>query len=131
ALGPGVLALVVEALRLAVDHDAEDDAVETRGDAAVELRRARVNRHRMTLRRVADGGDALVEQHAQHVAAIVRRAADEKVVGGLAPILLQPLDVRLETAAGGDEGLAAHLLLTTLVLDGGGDEEAVLDGQTG
>ena len=65
ALRPGVLALVVEALRVAVDHDAEHHAVEPRGDAAVELGRARVDRHRMALRRIADRLDAGVEQHAQ------------------------------------------------------------------
>ena len=54
ALRPEVLALVVEALRVAVDHDAERHAIHARADAAVVQRRARVDRHAMALRRVAD-----------------------------------------------------------------------------
>ena len=54
ALRPDVLALVVEALRVLVDDDAEHDAVEAGDDAAVEFRRAGVDRDRMALRRIAD-----------------------------------------------------------------------------
>ena len=54
ALRPDILALVVEALGVLVDDDAEDDAVEPGDDAAVEFRRARVDRDGVALRRIAD-----------------------------------------------------------------------------
>ena len=72
-------------------------------DAAVEFRRARVDRDRMALRGIADLLHALVEQHLQDRAAIIGRAADQEIVGGIAPILLQPFDVGLEPAGGGDQ----------------------------
>ena len=50
ALRPEVLALVVEALGMFVDDDAERQAVEPRHDAAVELRRARIDGDRVALR---------------------------------------------------------------------------------
>ena len=103
ALRPDVLALVVEALRVLVDDDAEDHAVVPRDDAAVVFRRARVDRDRVALGRIADLLRRPVEQHLQHGAAIVRRAADQEIVRRRAPVLLQPFDVGLEAAAGRDE----------------------------
>ena len=131
ALRPDILAFVVEALAVAVDHDAEHDAVEPRGDAAVEFRRARVKRDGVALGRIADRHHALVEQHAQHRATVIGRAANDEIVGGVAPIFLQPFDIGFEAAAGGDQGLAAHLFVDAALLDGRGDEKAVFDGQPG
>ena len=51
ALRPEVLALVVEALGVLVDDDAEREAIEPRDDAAVELRRARIDGDRVALAR--------------------------------------------------------------------------------
>src|SRR6185312_14920107 len=79
------------------------------------------------LSRIADGGDALVEQHLQDVAAVEWRAADEEVVGRLTPILFEPFDIGLEAASGCDQRLAAHIALAALIFDRGGDEEAVFD----
>ncbi len=86
ALRPDILALVVETVAVAVDHDAVGHAVQTRRDAAVELRRARVQRHGVALRRIADRRHALVEQVLQHPAAVVGRAADDEVVDRVAPV---------------------------------------------
>ena len=83
--------------------------VEPRDDAAVEFRRARVDRDRVALGRIADLLHALGEQHLQHRAAIIGRAADQEIVGGLAPILLQPFDVGLEAAGGGDQRRGADV----------------------
>ncbi len=131
ALGPGVLALVVEAFALAVDHDAEDHAVEPRGDTAVEARRPRVDGDRVALRRIADIADAGVEQHAQHVATVIGRAADEEIVGGLAPVLLEPFDIGLEAAGGGDQRLAADRLRLAVERDHRRHEVAVGDVERG
>ena len=54
ALRPDILALVVEAQGVLVDDDAEHHAIEPRDDAAVEFRRARVDRDRVALRGIAD-----------------------------------------------------------------------------
>ena len=85
----------------------------------------------MALRRIADRHDAGIEQHAQHVAAIVRRAADQEIVGRRAPVLLEPFDIGLEAAGGGDHGLTANFRGAALMLDGGGGEIAVLDAERG
>ena len=86
-----------------VDDDAEDDAVEPGDDAAVEFRRAGVDGDRVALRGIADLLHALVEQHLQDGAAVIGRAADQEIVGGIAPVFLQPFDVGLEAAGGGDQ----------------------------
>ena len=111
ALGPQVFAFVREPLAELIDDDAERDAVEPRDDAAVELRRARIDRDRMAGSRIADRLRAGVEHRAQRRAGVVRRAADDEVVGRVAPGLLQPREVRLEAAAGEDERLCADGLV--------------------
>ena len=98
ALRPDVLALVIEALGVLVDDDAEHHRVVPRDDAAVEFRRAGVDRDRMALGGIADVLHALVEQQLQDRAAVIGRAADQEIVGRLAPIFLQPFDVGLKTA---------------------------------
>src|SRR5690606_26194424 len=110
ALGPEVRALVVEAQRLAVDHDAQRHAIAPRTDPAVGQRRARVDRHRVDLRWIADAVRALVQQVAQQDAAVEPRAADQEVLGGpfarlvLPPGLAQPFAIGLEAARGDDAG---------------------------
>ena len=54
ALGPDVLALVIEPLGRLVHHDAERHAVEPGADAAIEFRRAGVDGDGVALRRIAD-----------------------------------------------------------------------------
>ena len=127
ALRPDLLALVVEALRVLVHHDAEHHAVEPRDDAAVVFRRARVDRDRVALGRIAGLLHAAIEQQLQHRAAIVRRAADEEVVGGRPPVLLQPFDVGFEAAAGRHERRGAHHVALSPALHGRGQEHAVVD----
>jgi hypothetical protein len=51
---------------------------------------------------------ALVEQHFQHRAAVIGRTADQEIIGNLTPILLEPLDVGFEPAAGGDQRRGLH-----------------------
>src|SRR5262249_7408715 len=109
ALGPEVLAFVVEARGVAVDHDAERHGVDPRHDAAVELRCTAVHCDRVALLRVADLTHAVVEEHAQDASLVVRSAAHDEVVGHLAPALLEPGNVRLESAGGGHERLCPHL----------------------
>src|SRR6185437_15166552 len=90
------------------DDDAEDDAIEPSDDAAVEARSARIDRHGMALPGVADRADAIVEQRLEQPAAIVARAADQEVFRSLAPIGLEPVDIGLEAAGGGDESGGAN-----------------------
>ena len=126
ALGPEVLALVVEALALLVDDDAERHAIDTGHDAR---RRTWAPVHRS--RRVALGGVAdrlgmpLADQLAQHEALVVRGAADQEVVGRLAPDLAEPFEIRFEPAGCGHEGLRGDLALDATLLDGCRYEAAV------
>ncbi len=128
ALRPDVLALVVEALGVLVDDDAEHDAVEPRDDAAVEFRRAGVDRHRMALGGIADVLHALVEQHLEHGAAVIGRAADQEVVGRFAPVLLEPFDVGLKAAGRRHQRRSADFRRAIdRLLQLRGKEHAVLD----
>jgi len=63
----------------------------------------------MALGGIADVLHALGQQHFQDRAAVIGRAADQEIVGGVAPILLQPFDVGFEPAGGGDQRRGAHL----------------------
>src|SRR3546814_18524585 len=54
--------------------------------------------------------DALVEERRQHRAGVVGRAADDEVVGGSAPGLLQPGNVGLEAAGGEDDAARREVL---------------------
>ena len=94
---------------MAVDDDRERHAVEPGDDAAVELRRAAVDGDRVALCRVTDGGHALGQQALQHAAFGIGRAADQEVLGGGAPTLLQPLDIGLKSAGRCDHYLGADL----------------------
>ena len=127
AFRPDILALVVEALGVLVDDNAEHHGIMPGDDAAVEFRRARIDRDRMTLRGIADFLHALFEQHLQDRAAVIRRAADQEIVGGLAPILLEPFDVGLEAAGGGDQRGSADGGAAVTLLQRGRKEHAVGD----
>src|SRR6185369_14479855 len=98
ALRPEVLALVVEALAIAIYDDAERHRVEPRRDAAVELRRSAVDRHRVAFARAPDRLRARVEHCVQYRARVVRRAAHDEVVGRVSPRLAEPAEVRFEPA---------------------------------
>ena len=50
-------------------------------------------------------GRAAIQQRAQQQALVVGRAAHDEVVRHVAPVLLQPGDVRLESAGGGDQSV--------------------------
>ena len=54
----------------------------------------------MALRGIADVLHALVEQQLENRAAVIGRAADQEIVGRLAPVLLQPFDVGFKSAGG-------------------------------
>ena len=107
ALRPDIFALVIEPLRITIDDDAERNAIQPGHDAAIELRRTRVDRDRMELGRITDLLHTLRQQILQHSPAGIRRAADEEVVRCLPPILAQPLDIRLKPAGRHHEGLGA------------------------
>ena len=68
----------------------------------------------MPLRRVADSLRPVVEQYAQHPPRVVRRAANEEIVGHRSPRLFQPGEVRLEPACGRDYGPGADLMLDSV-----------------
>ena len=85
----------------------------------------------MALGGIAGGLGAAVHQQAQDAAIVVGRAADQKVVGGVAPDLSQPLEIRLESAGRGDERPGAHLLGPAGSRDEGGGEAPVADVQPG
>ena len=128
ALGPEILPLVIEALALLVDHDAERHAVDAGDDAAVEPGRAPVDRDGVALRRIADLAGAAIQQRAQQQALIVGRAADDEIVRHVAPVLLQPGDVRLEPARGATRVLARTSCVAPFSAPGR-DEAAVFDRQ--
>src|SRR3970040_567026 len=79
-LRPEVFALVVEAFDVFVDDDAKRRAVEARHDAAVELRRARIERYGVATARIADWFRAVLEQLFQHASLIMLGAAGDKIV---------------------------------------------------
>jgi hypothetical protein len=130
ALRPEVLALVVEALRVAVDDDAERDAVDARADPAVVERCARIDRNHVGLRRVADHVGADIDQVAQQDAGVESRAADQEVVGRplalivLPPRLAQPRAVALEAAGGEHAGARS---VRAAVASDRGDEAAAIE----
>ena len=66
ALGPHVLALVVEPLPVLVHDDREGHAIQPGHDTAIEFGCAAVDGHGMTLGRIADACDAPVQQVTQH-----------------------------------------------------------------
>ncbi len=105
ALGPNVLAFVIKAPASAIDHDAKGDGVQARDDSTVEFRRAGVDGHGVTLRRIADRSGALFEQILQHHTLRIGRAANDEVCRGIAPIFAQPGDVGLKSAGGDHDGL--------------------------
>src|SRR5690606_37995970 len=98
ALRPRVFALAVKAVAIAIDHDREGHAVETRADATIILWCASVDCHSVALRRITNGLAALIDHVLEHDTTIVRRAADEEVRCCRPPGARQPLDVGLETA---------------------------------
>src|SRR6266851_6592192 len=100
ALGPEVLALVVESLALLIHHNPEMHGIHTRDDPAVEFRRSRVHRDRVALARIAHLLRASIEQRAQHTALVVGSATDDEVLRHFAPALFEPGNVRLEAAGG-------------------------------
>src|SRR5215469_16564385 len=109
-LRPEVLALVVETLPVAVHDDAERDAVQAGGDAAVEPRRPGVDADRVKPAFLPGTGRAGLVQPGQDVPVVVGRAADHVVVGCVSPVAPQPADVRLEAAAGTDHRASADLV---------------------
>lgn len=105
ALRPEIFAFVVEALGIAVHHDAQRDAINACADAAVVERCARIDGDHVRLGGIAQGvGMMIVDHVAQQYAAVVGGAADEKVVRGpfaafvLPPGVTQPFAVGLKTA---------------------------------
>src|SRR3546814_9949208 len=77
---------------------------------------------RVALLRIGHMVDTLVEQLLQDDALVVGRAADQEVVGGVAPGLLQPGDVGLKAAGGEDD--AARREIERLPAETGGDADA-------
>ena len=63
----------------------------------------------------------------QDGAGVVRRAPDDEVVGVVAPVLLEPGDVRLEAAGRRDDRLRPDLAALAVQVDDGVVERAVLD----
>src|SRR5438067_1961021 len=125
-LGPEILSLVVEADRVLVDDDAEGDGVDPGDDPAVEFRRASVDGDGVALLRIAHLLHARREQRLEDPALVVRRSADDEIIGHLAPALLEPGDVGLESAGCGDECLGGNPIFATLVNDVCRRESAVL-----
>ena len=117
ALGPEVFAFVIEAPAIAIDDDAQRHAVDPGADAAVIERRARIDRHRMALRRVADLVRARFEHLLEQHAGVEAGAADDEVVRHplafvLSPGLAQPFAVRFEAAIGNHAGLGLDAFVT-------------------
>ena len=110
-----------------VDDNAEDHAVKTRDDAAVELGRARVDGHRVALGRIADLVDAGTCQHFQNGAAVEARAANEEVAGRRAPAFFQPFLVGLKPAGCCHQRARAHGHGAIGLLDVGPKEHAVFN----
>src|SRR5207302_3951376 len=116
ALGPEVLALVVEALAKFIDGDSERDRVQPRGNAPVESRRPGVERHRVEPFRIARAGGALIEQAGKYSTVVVGRAADDVVVDGVAPVASQPVAIGLDPTTGHQHGSGGDLAPDTVLL---------------
>ncbi len=83
----------------------------------------------MALLGIADLLHALGQQHFQDRAAVIGRAADQEIIGGVAPIFLQPFDVGLKTAGRRDQRRGGHADAAVALLQLGGEKHAVLDGE--
>src|SRR6266849_506215 len=127
ALGPEVLALVVESLALLIHHNPERYRIHTRDDPAVEFRRSRVHCDRVTLARIAHLLRASVEQRPQHSALVVGSAADDEVLRHLAPALFEPGNVRLEATGGSDHRARPYPMRSAAPRHQRGGELAVVD----
>ena len=97
----------------------------------IELRRTGVDRDRTALRDVADLLHLVIDQHPQHGAAVIRRAANEKIAGDLAPAFLQPSDIGLEAAGCSDRRRGANRRYSRQLLHHRRQEHAVLDVECG
>src|SRR5690606_38318987 len=97
---PADFGYVIEAVGLAVDHDAQRYAIDTGADPAIIEGGARVNGDAMRLRRVADDIGTGIHHVAQQYALVVTPAANQEVVRRpfaalvLAPGLAQPFAIR-------------------------------------
>ena len=97
--GQIVLAFVVKPIAMPVDDDAERHGIEPRHDAAVELRGARIDGDRMTLRWIADRLRTRDRASAAaRVPVLYGVPRMMKFLGGVAPDLLKPLEIRFEAA---------------------------------
>ena len=128
-LRPEIFALVVETFGIAIEHDAQRDAIHARADAAVVQRRARVDGHAMRLRDIADHVGAGIHHEFEQHAHIETRAANQKIVGGpfsglvLPPGFAQPFTIGFEAAGGHHAGAG----LDAFGADARGDETAVIE----
>ena len=98
ALRPEVFPLVIKALGVLIDDDPEREAIEPCHDAAVELRRTRIDGNGVTFVRIADRLRTSVEHQPQKRACVIRRSANDEVGRCIAPDLAQPVDVGFEPA---------------------------------
>ena len=86
----------------------------------------------MALGGIADFLHALLKQHLQDRAAVIRRAADQEIVGGIAPIFLQPFDIGLKTASRRNQRRRMNVRdAIDRLFETRGQEHAVLDLEIG
>ena len=81
----------------------------------------------MTLGRIPDLLDAVVEQHLQNRALVIRGAADQKIAGRFAPVFLEPVDIGFEPAGCRDQRSGPDSLVPAADPRRRGQEHAVLD----
>ena len=129
ALGPDFLALVVKSPRVPVHNNAERDDVEPGHDAAVKFRRARIDGDGVKTFRIADGLRPVLHQRGEQRAVIVRRAANNKIVGCVAPVPLQPFDIRFVPACRHHHGARADQFSAIFIFEFCGFEPVIFNDQ--
>src|SRR2546426_170439 len=108
ALGPKIFALIVEALAVFVDDNAQRHAIEPRDNTSIKFGRAAVDRDCMTLGRIADGFGAMIQKQLQPPTFVIGRPANDEVARRFAPDFLEPFQICFETAGSNDERLRAE-----------------------
>ena len=112
--GHRLLAFVVETLGVFVDDDAQRHAIESRHDAAIELRRSPIDGDAVTLCGIANRFRSQAHEQLQELPFVVRRSANDEVPCCRPPRFFQPFEIRFEAAGRHHERFRAKLTGLTI-----------------
>ena len=94
----------MKAVTILVHNDRKRHTVQPCDDAAIIFRRAPVDGNGVALGGIADAIGALIQHIAQHDAAVIRRATDQKILGRWPPSPRKPVQIGLKATAGQHKG---------------------------